>query len=202
MNKIISSIIICLVMISCEKENFSPVSGVTSNQSSSTSSSSSKCTGCSEWQKCDRVSSSSDPLDFFNTSYSYRCRSIFRNLRQGGYRSTQTFSDSTGNSIESTKRLYFPHIFDGYSATLDFGYSDNTNINIIFTSDYELREYYNFIVRNCVMYNPITQSNMIFEGTGSFTKNGSSCYHTVEINLQSTGQNGNFSYKLVGVSGS
>ena len=84
MNKIISSIIICLVMISCEKENFSPVRGVTSNQSSSTSSSSSKCTGCSEWQKCDRVSSSSDPLDFFNTSYSYRCRSIFLFIRLGG----------------------------------------------------------------------------------------------------------------------
>ena len=40
---------------------------------------------------------------------------------------------------------------------------------------------------------------MVFEGTGSFTHDDDSCCDfLVEINLQSTSHNGNFSYKLVG----
>ena len=74
MNKIISSIIICFVMISCEKENFSPVSATNSNQSSSNSPSTSKCTGCSEWQYCGIVGTGG--TDFFSLSSTRRCVSV------------------------------------------------------------------------------------------------------------------------------
>ena len=193
-------------MISCEKENFEPVNTSsinTSNISSSSGSSSDKCISCSEWQSCKRVGSS-DPLDFFNTSYSYQCRSIFRNLNQGRYTSVQTFSDSLGNIISNNLLLYFPFIADGSSTFLDIQYynTNTTKIRIYFTSDYDIPNYFNFNISNCVIFNPLTQSDMIFDGIGSFTKNGSSPYYTVNLNLKSTLQNGNFSFSLVGVSDS
>jgi hypothetical protein len=193
---------ICLVMISCEKENLSPVRDVTSNQSSnsssSNSSSSSKCTGCSEWQYCGRVGTGGS--DWFSTSSTSRCVSVFRHLQySGSFVSTHTFSDSTSNSISKLANFTFPYMNDGYSATLNLPYNTYSSIDISFTSDYDLDNYYNFIVRNCTIYNPITQSNMVFEGTGSFTHDDDSCCDfSVEINLQSTSHNGNFSYKLVG----
>ena len=198
MNKIISSIIICLVMISCEKENFSPVSVNTSNQSSSNSSSSSKCTCCSYWQYCGIVGTGG--TDFFSLSSTRRCVSVFRHLRHSGeFISSHTFSDSLGNNISKSASFNFPYMNDGYFATLNLGYNTNNSIHIYFTSDYDLDNYYNFIVRNWVIYNPITQYNMEFEGTGSFTHDDDSCWdYSVEINLQSTSHNGSFSYKLVG----
>lgn len=205
MNKVISSIIICLVMVSCQKEifdppnnnNFSPTSNSTSSiESSSSSSLSSKCTGCSEWQKCQKKFSD----DLFSLSYKYECRSIFRHLRQGRYSSIEIFADSSDNIISNNRYLYFPFMSNGNHATLDIGIK-NTEIDIYFNTDFDYPYYFNFNVSNCIIYNPITETNMIFEGTGLFTKNVSSPYYSVEINLKSISQNGNFSYMIKGTSG-
>ena len=183
---------ISLFFISCEKEDDF---GITT---SSSTSSLGPCTlNCDMWEKCStRQINSNDwwgPREWF-------CENVFVKYYQTGiFYSTQTIIDDNGVSVESNKNI-------------NVGYPSENNLKMTIGSvgnSYEIQisfidsESGVFNVLHQSVYIPELNANVFCEGNGSFVKNGSSPYYTLELNLgfeiQDTGSN--YDVYLIGSNG-
>ena len=183
---------ISLFFISCEKEDDF---GITT---SSSTSSLGPCTlNCDMWEKCStRQINSNDwwgPREWF-------CENVFVKYYQTGiFYSTQTIIDDNGVSVESNKNI-------------NVGYPSENNLKMTIGSvgnSYEIQ--ISFIDSESGVFNVLHQSvyitelnaNVFCEGNGSFVKNGSSPYYTLELNLGFEVQDTGFNYDvyLIGSNG-
>jgi hypothetical protein len=183
---------ISLFFISCEKEDDF---GITT---SSSTSSLGPCTlNCDMWEKCStRQINSNDwwgPREWF-------CENVFVKYYQTGiFYSTQTIIDDNGVSVESNKNI-------------NVGYPSENNLKMTIGSvgnSYEIQisfidsESGVFNVLHQSVYIPELNANVFCEGNGSFVKNGSSPYYTLELNLGFEVQDTGFNYDvyLIGSNG-
>ena len=183
---------ISLFFISCEKEDDF---GITN---SSSTSSLGPCTlNCDMWEKCStRQINSNDwwgPREWF-------CENVFVKYYQTGiFYSTQTIIDNNGVSVESNKNI-------------NVGYPSENNLKMTIGSvgnSYEIQisfidsESGVFNVLHQSVYIPELNANVFCEGNGSFVKNGSSPYYTLELNLGFEVQDTGFNYDvyLIGSNG-
>ena len=183
---------ISLFFISCEKEDDF---GITN---SSSTSSLGPCTlNCDMWEKCStRQINSNDwwgPREWF-------CENVFVKYYQTGiFYSTQTIIDNNGVSVESNKNI-------------NVGYPSENNLKMTIGSvgnSYEIQisfidsESGVFNVLHQSVYIPELNANVFCEGNGSFVKNGSSPYYTLELNLGFELQDTGFNYDvyLIGSNG-
>ena len=183
---------ISLFFISCEKEDDF---GITT---SSSTSSLGPCTlNCDMWEKCStRQINSNDwlgPREWF-------CENVFVKYYQTGiFYSTQTIIDNNGISVESNKNI-------------NVGYPSENNLKMTIGSvgnSYEIQisfidsESGVFNVLHQSVYIPELNANVFCEGNGSFVKNGSSPYYTLELNLDFELQDTGFNYDvyLIGSNG-
>ena len=176
---------------SCEKVFLEPTTNSNTYQTSNLNSSSSEpCTlNCSEWEKCTK-SGSGDPFDFGGPRI-WKCENVFNKYRFSGrgycYRGVQTIDDNqntitndifvkvgfpTANQIILTLSNKNPCIYA-------LGEEEAFDIQIIFTDS----ESGFFNVNNYSVYNPLIDANVLYNGSGSFVKNGSSASYTLELNL-------------------
>jgi len=149
------------------------------------------------WEKCStRQINSNDwwgPREWF-------CENVFVKYYQTGiFYSTQTIIDDNGVSVESNKNI-------------NVGYPSENNLKMTIGSvgnSYEIQisfidsESGVFNVLHQSVYIPELNANVFCEGNGSFVKNGSSPYYTLELNLgfeiQDTGSN--YDVYLIGSNG-
>ena len=194
-------ILLCFSFIfSCEKD-----AGwgdtTTNNSSSSNSSSLGPCKlNCDIWYECStRQINSNDwwgPREWF-------CENVFvKYYRTGRFNSTQTIIDDNGVSVEQNKYIYV-----GYPSENEL----IVNITEIsdFENSYDIRISFIdsgsgiFNVSNQSIYIPELSTNVFCEGNGSFVKNESSAYYTLELNLDFELQDSGFNYNvyLIGSNG-
>ena len=120
----------------------------------------------------------------------------------GRFNSTQTIIDNNGDAVEQNKYVYV-------------GYPSENNLTITITerddfgNSYDIRisfidsESGVFNVLHQSVYIPELNANVFCEGNGSFVKNGSSPYYTLELNLGFEVQDAGFNYDvyLIGSNG-
>ena len=187
---------ISIFFISCEKD----VDFETTTNNSSSSSLGPGTLNCDMWEKCStRQINSNDwwgPREWF-------CENVFVKYYQTGrFNSTQTIIDHNGVTVDQDKYIYV-----GYPS------ENNLTVNITeigdFGNSYDIlisfidSESGIFNISNQSVYIPELNANVFCEGNGSFVKNGSSPYYTLELNLDFELQNTGFNYDvyLIGSNG-
>ena len=183
---------ISLFFISCEKEDDF---GITT---SSSTSSLGPCTlNCDMWEKCStRQINSNDwwgPREWF-------CENVFVKYYQTGiFYSTQTIIDDNGVSVESNKNINVGYPLENNLKMTIGSVGNSYEIQISFIDS----ESGVFNVLHQSVYIPELNANVFCEGNGSFVKNGSSPYYTLELNLGFEVQDTGFNYDvyLIGSNG-
>ena len=74
------------------------------------------------------------------------------------------------------------------------GYNERFDIYVQFSNP----SYGDFIVQSQSVYNPILDEYITYSGTGTLTKNGSSCYYTITLDLNYSYNGINFNYNCIG----
>ena len=182
-------VFISIFFISCEKDD----DFATTANSSSTSSLGPCTLNCDMWRKCStRLINSNDwwgPREWF-------CENVFVKYYQTGrFNSTQTIIDNNGVTVDKNKYIYvgYPsenNLTINITEIDDFGNSYNISISFI-DSESGI-----FNVSHQSIYIQELNTNVFCEGNGSFVKNGSSPYYTLELNLDFEIQDTGFNYDV------
>tara|TARA_B100001250_G_C19344151_1_gene590371 strand:- start:13 stop:621 length:609 start_codon:yes stop_codon:yes gene_type:complete len=194
MKNICIIILISIFIISCEKDFFEPITNENRTQISNVSSSSEPCSlNCSQWEKCARKSISGDPFDFFGPRR-WTCENIFlKYYRTGRFKSRQTIVDPNG--LSSTKDLYVRVSYPNENrVNLTLGDLDSYEIQISFIDS----ESGLFNVSNHSVYHSQINDVIIYNGNGSFVKNGSSASYILELDLTFQYSGVDYDFHLIG----
>ena len=201
--KYITTIIITIFLFTSCEDNWGDIesnpdyfsSQDLNNNSSSSSSSSSGCTlNCSPWEDCVRRGSG-DPFDFFGPK-SWRCENIYVTTFNRRFYSSLIITDESGNNVSKDILIIqkYPNENTVGFTIEEEGYNERFDIYVQFSNP----SYGDFIVESQSVYNPILDEYITYSGTGTLTKNGSSCYYTITLDLNYSYNGINFNYNCIG----